>query len=59
MAKRKRENGNDVDENGRKKSDRGEASKRLIINAFVEMCKFTQAHGALLNCQRRGRLLVG
>jgi hypothetical protein len=38
MAKRVRENGNGDTKNAKPKTGAG---KKLIINAFVEMCKFT------------------
>lgn len=39
MAKRKRENGGEATKNGRQKNGEDKPKKKLIINAFVEMCK--------------------
>jgi hypothetical protein len=40
MAKRKRENGTSVSKNAKRKNGETKPGKKLIINAFVEMCKF-------------------
>jgi hypothetical protein len=40
MAKRKRENGTSSSKNSKPKSGEATPGKKLIINAFVEMCKF-------------------
>ncbi|EDU49391.1 dibenzothiophene desulfurization enzyme A [Pyrenophora tritici-repentis] len=45
MAKRKRENGSEAAKNGRRRSGRGKPGKKLIINAFVEMCSGHQSPG--------------
>lgn len=39
MTKRKRENGGEATKNGRQKNGEDKPKKKLIINAFVEMCK--------------------
>jgi hypothetical protein len=41
MAKRKRENGAANAKNAKQKSEAASPCKKLIINAFVEMCKST------------------
>jgi hypothetical protein len=49
MAKRKRNDGGEVSKNGRQKNGEGKHGKKLIINAFVEMCKFMLLR--VLSCQ--------
>ncbi|EMD93192.1 hypothetical protein COCC4DRAFT_79572 [Bipolaris maydis ATCC 48331] len=45
MAKRKRENGGEATKNGRQKNGEDKPKKKLIINAFVEMCSGHQSPG--------------
>jgi hypothetical protein len=40
MAKRKRGNGTSALKNAKRKNGESKPGKKLIINAFVEMCKF-------------------
>jgi hypothetical protein len=42
MAKRKRENGTSTTKNSKPKNGTATPGKKVIINAFVEMCKFTR-----------------
>lgn len=47
MAKRKRENGASTSKNAKQKNGSINGSKKLIINAFVEMCESTRPHHVL------------
>lgn len=48
MAKRKRENGTSSDNNVKAKIEESKVGKKLIINAFVEMCKSANAAHVLI-----------